>query len=99
MCVVPSIDQLGVDPHFVPGALHAALNNVRYPKLLSDLAQIARDFCLILHYAGAADHFQVRDLGQARQDFILHAVGEKSVGFLLAQIFKGKNRDAFFRNT
>ena len=46
----------------------------------------------------ARDDFQIGDLGQARQDFILDAIGEVSVGFVLAQIFKRQHRDALFGN-
>jgi hypothetical protein len=70
---------------------------MRYSELLADLAQIARRAGLVLHHRGAADHFQVRDLREVGQDLVLHTIGEESVRFLFAQIFKGKNGDAFFR--
>jgi hypothetical protein len=56
--------------------------------LLANLAQIPCDPALVLHHRDAADHFQVRDLGQVGEDFILHAVCEISVFFLSAEIFK-----------
>ena len=46
----------------------------------------------------AADHFQIRDLCQVREDLILHAIGEVCVCFFFAQIFKRKDRDAFVGN-
>ena len=44
---------------------------------------------------GARDDFQVGDLRQARQDFVLHAFGEISVRLVLAQILERQNRDRF----
>ncbi len=44
---------------------------------------------------GAADHFQVGDLCQVRQDLVLHAIGEEGVGLFFAQIFEREHGDAF----
>src|SRR5436309_1233851 len=41
MCVVPRIDELRVDPHFVSSPLHTSFDHMCYSKLLSDLAQIS----------------------------------------------------------
>src|SRR6266700_4178759 len=67
-------------------------------ELVGDLAQIARDSAFVMHHRGAADYFQVRDLGQVGQDFILHPVCEISVLFRLAQILEWKNGDALLGN-
>jgi hypothetical protein len=56
--------------------------------LLANLAQIPCDSALVLHHGDAADYFEVPDLGQESEDFILHAVCEISVFFLGAQTFK-----------
>ena len=93
--IAAGVDELRVDPHLAARALHTALEYMRYAKLFPDLAQVTRDSGLVLHYAGAADHFQICDFGEVGQDFILHAIREKRVRFFLAQIFKGKNCDAF----
>jgi hypothetical protein len=53
-------------------------------KLPADLGQIACDSALVLPHRGAADYFQVRDLGQVGQDFVLHAACEVSVLFIVA---------------
>ena len=71
---------------------------MRDAKLLGDLAQIACRRVLVLHHTRAADHFQIGDLGKIRQDFVLHSPGEIGVLFVVAQIFEGQYRDAFFRN-
>ena len=64
MPICPSVDQLCVHPHLPADALHTAFEQMRYPELFPDLAQIARNPALVLHDARAANHFQVRDLGQ-----------------------------------
>ena len=53
---------------------------------------------LVLHHRGAADHFQVGDFRKVSQNLVLHAIGEKGVGFFFTQIFEGQNSHAFFRN-
>src|SRR5207249_385647 len=72
----------------------ATLKNVRYPKLLRDLGEIAR-FALILLRRGARYDFEVRDLGQSRQDFLLNAFGKVSVRSVFAQVFERQHRDRF----
>ena len=68
---------------------------MRDAELLADLAQIARRAALVLHDARAADHFEIGDLREVGQNLVLHAIGEKGVLFVAAQIFKGKHGDAF----
>ena len=96
--IVARINQLCVDANAVGRALDAAFEQICYAKLFSDLAQIARDSSPILHHRCATDYFQGRDLCEVSQDFILHAVGEERVLFLVAQVFKRKDGDAFLRN-
>jgi hypothetical protein len=57
MRIVASIDQLRIHPHFVRGTLHAALNQVRDPELLSNLAQVALRSSFVLHHRSATNHF------------------------------------------
>src|SRR6266700_6525693 len=84
MRVGARIDQLRVYPHTIGRALHAAFHHMRYPKLLADLAQVTCKSALILHHGSAADDFQVRDLCQVGEDFVLYAVGEVFVLLFLA---------------
>src|SRR5438128_2100067 len=63
-------------------------------KLLADFAQIALSAGLVLHHGGATDHLEVGDLGEVGQDLVLHAIGEESVLFILAQISERQNGDA-----
>ena len=72
---------------------------MRDAELLGDLAQIARRIAFVLHDARAADHFQVGDSDQIRQDLVLDALGKEGVRFLFAQIFKRKDGNAFLDDT
>src|SRR5438132_8743007 len=98
MPVGTRIDQLRIDAHAISRALNASFQHMRYPELFPDLAQIARDPAFVMHHRGPADHFQVRDSCPIGQNFVLHAIGEKRVCFLFAQIFKGQHSDRFGRN-
>ena len=55
-------------------------------------------FATIPHDAGAADYFDIRDFCQLGQDVVLHAVGEKGVRLVIAEILKRKDGDTFFRH-
>ena len=81
------VDQLNIDPHLVGRFLHAAFKNVRYAKLLGDLAEIPR-FALILLRGSARNYFQVCDARQPRQDLLLNTVAEIGVIRIAAQILK-----------
>ncbi len=76
MRVGAGVDQLGDHSHPCTRALHTAFQHVRHAERSADFAQVVRDSAFILHDRGAADHFQVRDPGEMRQDFILHAFRE-----------------------
>ena len=80
------------DPHLLVRFLDAAFENVRHVELLRDLAQIGRRAFVSLR-RGARNHFEVGDLGEAREDFILDAFGKIGVRFIFAQVFKWKNGD------
>ena len=98
MAVGARIHQLGVHAHAIAGALNASFHHIRHSELLGDLTQITRFSALVLHHRRAADYFQVRDLSQVGQDFILNAVREVSVFFRIAQILKWKNSDALLKD-
>src|SRR6267143_2413415 len=98
MRVCPGVNQLRGYAHTVPGALHAAFEHMRNAEFLGDLAQVATYGILVLHHACTTNYFQVGDLGEIGENFILHAVCEVSVLFLIAKILKGKNGDTFCGN-
>ena len=49
----------------------------------------------ILHDGSSRYHFQIADLRQIRQHVVLNAIGKVSIGFVVAEIFKGQDRDRF----
>src|SRR5215211_3550342 len=69
-----------------------------HAKLLADLAHIAHNAAFVLHHAGAADHFQVRDFRKGHEDFILYTVSEKGVIRIATPVLKWKHRNALFWN-
>jgi hypothetical protein len=78
--------------------LHAAFEHVRNAQFLGDFAQVAIYGVLVLHHACTTNYFQVRNFGEIREDFVLNAVCEIGVLFLIAKILKGKNGDTFCGN-
>ena len=46
----------------------------------------------------ARDDFQIGDLRQAGQNFVLDAIGEVGVVFFAAQVFKRQHGDGLFRD-
>ena len=63
-------------------------------ELLRDVGQIFRRTFKFLR-RGARDDFQVRDFRQSRQNFVLHAFGEKSVVGIATEIVEWQDRDRF----
>jgi len=51
-----------------------------------------------LHYRCPAYDFQLGDLGQIIEDFILHPIRKIGVVFVRADILKWQDGDAFCRN-
>src|SRR5947207_12521101 len=77
--------------------LHASFLDVSQVKLLCNFGKIAR-LTLILLRGRARDYFEISNLRQTSENFVLYAVGKVGIRFFLAQVFKGKHRDAFLRN-
>ena len=98
MLICARVDELRVDPHFIRGALHAAFKHMGDAKLLADFAHVALGSASVLHYAGAADHFQIGHFRQISQDLALHSIGEIGAPFFLAEIIEGENGDALLRD-
>src|SRR6266498_5216801 len=84
--ISPRVDQLRVQMKMRTGPADAALQNVRYPQLVTDLTEIS--FATVIHHAGPADDFEIGDLRQLGQNVVLNTVGKGWVLFLLAQVFK-----------
>src|SRR5690242_21658600 len=98
MRVVARVDQLRIDPHLVCHALDTAFQHMSNPERLANITQIPRCLSLVLRHTCSADYFEVRDLGQISENFILNAVSEKRVLLVIAQTFKRKHCDAFVRS-
>src|SRR4029450_8631832 len=98
MPVSPCINQLGSHAHAIAGRLHASLYDVRHAEFTRDLAQIPFHPGLVLHDGRPADHFQISDVRQIGENFILECVGEKRVPRIGTQIFKWQYGDAFLRH-
>jgi len=86
------VNQLGVQTKMRAVSADAALQNMRYTQIISDLTEIS--FATVFHHAGSADHFQVGDLCQLCQKIVLHAIDECRAFLLVAQIFKWQNGDS-----
>ena len=78
----------------VPRTAYSTLYYVANTQLLRDLLEIAGDAALVLHHRSAADHFQVLDLGEIRQQLILDPVSKVSVLFFVTQIFQRQHCNA-----
>ena len=97
MFVSQSIDQLNIDTNLVGNSLDAAFQNVGDAELLCDLRKIFRRALEMLR-RGARNHFEIGDLGQPGEDFILHAFGEISIIGIATEIVEGQDRDRFRRS-
>jgi hypothetical protein len=59
---------------------------------LTDLLRVP--LAAVIHHARSANYFQVRDSCEAAQDFAVHAIGKRSVGFVAIGTFKWQHCDA-----
>ncbi len=96
MGVGARVDQLRIHPHPIAGTSHRAFQHMGNAERFADLAQVARAGSILLH-RGSADDLQVRDLRQAGENVVVHAVGEEGVLPVVAQVFEGQHGDAFLR--
>ena len=59
--------------------LNVSLNDMRHTKLVGDLAQIPLHASLVLHHGSPADDFQIGDVRQISENFVLDGIGEECV--------------------
>ena len=71
------VDQLRVESEMRAGSADAALQNVRYAQIISDLTHIS--FATVIHHTRPADDFQIGDPRQLGQNVVLHAIDEGRV--------------------
>src|SRR5215475_3815291 len=97
MRIAGCLDEVHADADCVASFLNATLKNVCHTKLLRDLREIAR-FALIPLRRSARNYFQVRDLCQAREDFLLNTIRKIGVIWVAAEVLERKHGNAFFKN-
>src|ERR1700720_1455551 len=98
MRIGAGIDQLGTDTNSASGALHRTFEDVSDPKRFADFTKVALDEVFVLHHRSAADHFEIGHFRGISQYLVLNTVGKVGVLFVVAEIFKRKDSDAFSRN-
>src|ERR1051326_8645283 len=89
--------ELDIDANLLAGLLDASFQYIRDAKLLGDLRKI-RGPALKLLRGCARNYFEIGELRQARQNFILDAFSKVGVRLVVAKIFKWQNCNAFFRD-
>src|SRR4030095_6774087 len=68
---------------------------MRHAQGLSDLAHVSGEVGPVLGHARSTDYFQVGDLDQVSEDFVLHAIGEERVFLVGTQVFEWQDCDTF----
>src|ERR1043166_10167943 len=97
MRIGESINELYVDTHLVVRLLHAAFKDVRDAELTRDVWQIRWCAFEALRRCPRND-FQVCNLCQTRDHFVLTTFGKIRGGFIFAQAVEGKDGDRFLRD-
>jgi hypothetical protein len=95
MRIVARVNQLRTHPNSTTRALDTAFHHMRNTQSFCDVAQVAFQTAFIFHHARSTDDFQVRNLGEISQDFVLHAASEICVFFVFAKILKRKHGNRF----
>src|SRR6476646_9824749 len=88
-------DQLDIDMHRVARLLHTPFQDVRHPELLRNFGKVPRA-ARVARSRDARYYLERSYLCQLGQNFVLYALREVGIRFLVAQIRKGENRDGFF---
>ena len=96
MVVGSRVDQLRIDAHAISRSSHRAFENVCDTEGSADLAQMARA-CAVLPTDVRLMTLRSATLAGST-NVVLYAVGKVSVLLVVAQIFEGQNRNAFFRH-
>src|SRR5207245_2188253 len=93
--VGPRIDQLRIQMDSASVAADASLEHMGNTKGFTNLSNVA--FAAVRHHARSANDLEFGDLRQLGQNVVLHAISEKSVVHLTAQILKWEHGDASTR--
>ena len=89
MIICAGVNQLRVEMNFIARLPQASFENMRHSQSVCDFSHVS--LAAVLHHACATDDFQLAELGQLREDVVLHAIDERGVGFVVAQVFKRKD--------
>src|SRR5438105_11790360 len=98
MHVSSGVDKLCAYAYSVATTLNTPFHHMGHAKGLGNLAQIVFRARLVLHHRRTANHFQIRNFCQIRENFILHTISEERILLIRAQVFEGKDRDALCWN-
>ncbi len=91
---VGRLDQLRGDAHLLTRPTDAAFDDIGHAQLPRDLRD-GRVLAFEVEGRGARRHLQARHLAQHVQEFLAHAVGERLIALLLAEIGEGQHGDGF----
>src|SRR3984893_5261497 len=97
MLVRRGADQLDIHVHSVSDFLHTALEKIRYALLLAALTQVLGSAFVFLR-RGARDDLKRGNLRKSGKDLVLDAVGKVTIRFIVAEVLKRQDGDAFFRD-
>ena len=92
MGVSARVDQLRIHMKTGAGPPDAALQNMRYPQLVTNPAHVS--LAAVLNHTRPADHLEIGNFRKLGQNVILHAIGKGHVLFLVAQVFKWQHGDS-----
>ena len=98
MRICSSVYQLRADPHSATRALDRAFKNVSDPECFADFAEVALNAVFVLHHRCAANDFEVGHFREIGQDLVLNSIGEVGILFVVAEIFKREDSNAFIRD-
>ena len=94
MAIGQGVQQLHINVHLVVGFLDAAFENIGNSKLARDLTQVFGSAFVTLSRA-ARNYFQVRNLRESRDNFVLNASCEVLVVGIAAEISKRQDSNGF----
>src|SRR6266404_623569 len=94
MAIGQGVEQLHINVHLVVGFLHAAFENIGNSKLTRDLTQVFGSAFVALSRA-ARNYFQVRNLCESRNNFVLDTSRKVLVVRIAAEIAKRQDSNGF----
>src|ERR1700716_1146508 len=96
--ITASIDQLCTHPNAISVPAHSPFQYVRDTQRVGDLAHVALRVGSILHDRGAADDFELGNLGQVIENLVLYSLGKKTVVFARTDALEREHGNTPSRN-